>query len=169
MSLSHGPRPAAVGAPSGGRHLLDVAGLEWGQLRTLLNHAAEMRAILATPERRSDELRGRIVATLFYEASTRTRLSFEIAARALGAELISFDVGSSSVGKGESLVDTLRTLRALGADLVVLRHERSGAPWLAARTFDGSVINAGDGWHAHPTQSLLDLSVLSAQIGRAHV
>ena len=72
---------------------------------------------------------------------------------------------SSSVGKGESLVDTLRTLRALGADLVVLRHERSGAPWLAARTFDGSVINAGDGWHAHPTQALLDLSVLSAHLG----
>ena len=131
----------------------------------LLNHAAEMRAILATPERRSDELRGRIVATLFYEASTRTRLSFEIAARALGAEIISFDVGSSSVGKGESLVDTLRTLRALGADVVVVRHERSGAPWLAARTFDGSVINAGDGWHAHPTQALLDLSVLSAHLG----
>ena len=165
MALSEGSRASADGAPSGRRHLLDVAGFEWGQLRGLLDHATAMRAILATPERRSDELRGRIVATLFYEASTRTRLSFEIAARALGAELISFDVGSSSVGKGESLVDTLRTLRALGADLVVLRHERSGAPWLAARTFDGSVINAGDGWHAHPTQALLDLSVLSAHLG----
>ena len=157
MTPSERPHSPAEGAPSGRRHLLDVAGLEWGQLRGLLDHATGMRAILATPERRSDELRGRIVATLFYEASTRTRLSFEIAARALGAELISFDVGSSSVGKGESLVDTLRTLRALGADLVVLRHERSGAPWLAARTFDGSVINAGDGRHAHPTQGLLDM------------
>ena len=165
MTPSERPHSPAEGAPSGRRHLLDVAGLEWGQLRGLLDHATGMRAILATPERRSDELRGRIVATLFYEASTRTRLSFEIAARALGAEIISFDVGSSSVGKGESLVDTLRTLRALGADLVVLRHERSGAPWLAARTFDGSVINAGDGWHAHPTQALLDLSVLCTHLG----
>ena len=167
MTPNEAPRSRAAGAPSDHRHLLDVAGLEWGQLRRLLDVAAQMRAILATPERRSDELRGTIVATLFYEASTRTRLSFEIAARALGAELLSFDVGTSSVGKGESLVDTLRTLRALGADVVVLRHERSGAPWLAARAFDGSVINAGDGWHAHPTQALLDLSVLSARIGGA--
>lgn len=159
--------PRVAGAPSDHRHLLDVAGLEWGQLRRMLDVAAQMRAILATPERRSDELRGRIVATLFYEASTRTRLSFEIAARALGADVLSFDVGTSSVGKGESLVDTVRTLRALGIDAVVLRHDRSGAPWLAARAFEGSIINAGDGRHAHPTQALLDLFALTQRIGAA--
>lgn len=100
------------------------------------------------------------VATLFYEPSTRTRLSFELAARALGAVVVDLSVVSSSVAKGESLVDTLRTLEALGVTVLVMRHPRSGAPWLAARVFRGHVVNAGDGWHAHPTQALLDLYTL---------
>jgi aspartate carbamoyltransferase catalytic subunit len=112
-----------------------------------------------------DALTGVNVTTLFYESSTRTRISFESAAKALGANVNSVAVASSSIGKGESLVDTVKTLRALGSNVIVLRHERAGAPWLAARVFDGSLLNAGDGWHAHPTQALLDLSVLVRHIG----
>lgn len=149
------------------RHLLDVAGFDWAALRSILDAAAELQRAFATPGWRGEELAGRRVATLFYEASTRTRLSFEIAARSLGAEVLTLDIATSSVGKGESLVDTVRTLRALGVDAVVLRHDRSGAPWLAARAFEGSIINAGDGRHAHPTQALLDLFALTRRIGAA--
>ena len=163
-----------IAAPTAGergsplrRHLLDLDGFDWEALRSILAATERERTRLADPAAVCEELRGRRVATLFYEASTRTRLSFEIAARSLGAEVLSFSVATSSVVKGESLVDTVRTIRALGADILVLRHERSGAPWLAARTFDGSLINAGDGWHAHPTQALLDLAVLSRHLGDA--
>lgn len=165
MSLREHPKQSAPGAHPERRHLLDVAGFDWAALRTILDAAAQAQRAIATPGWRGDELSGRKVATLFYEASTRTRLSFEIAARAFGAEVVTLDVSTSSVGKGESLVDTVRTLRALGIDALVLRHERSGAPWLAARAFGGSLINAGDGWHAHPTQALLDLFVLTRRIG----
>lgn len=156
---------SAEAMPPERRHLLDVAGYDWSALRTILDAAATIQRAIATPGWRGDELAGRRIATLFYEASTRTRLSFEIAARALGADVVSLDVATSSIGKGESLVDTVRTLRALGVDVVVLRHERSGAPWIVARAFEGSVVNAGDGWHAHPTQALLDLFVLTQRIG----
>jgi aspartate carbamoyltransferase catalytic subunit len=147
------------------RHLLDVAGLSWSDLKLLLGTTEAARRILGSPTGRVDALKGVNVTTLFYEASTRTRISFENAAKALGANVNSVAVASSSVGKGESLVDTVKTLRALGSNVIVLRHERAGAPWLAARVFDGSILNAGDGWHAHPTQALLDLSVLLRNIG----
>ncbi|MFM8403662.1 MAG: aspartate carbamoyltransferase catalytic subunit [Candidatus Limnocylindrus sp.] len=147
------------------RHLLDVAGLSWSDLKLLLDITEAARRILRSPAGRVDALKGVGVTTLFYEASTRTRISFENAAKALGANVNSVTVASSSIGKGESLVDTVKTLRALGSNVIVLRHERAGAPWLAARVFDGSVLNAGDGWHAHPTQALLDLSVLLRNIG----
>ena len=94
---------------------------------------------------------------LFYEASTRTRVSFEVAAKNLSADVVNIAAASSSVSKGESLVDTVRTVEALGAHMLVMRHSVSGAPYLAAETFGGSVLNGGDGWHAHPTQALLDL------------
>ena len=147
------------------RHLLDVAGLNWAELSSYLTTADAARRILSSPTGRVDALKGVNVTTLFYESSTRTRISFENAAKALGANVNSVAVASSSVGKGESLVDTVKTLRALGINVIVLRHERAGAPWLAARVFDGSLLNAGDGWHAHPTQALLDLSVLVRHIG----
>ncbi len=115
---------------------------------------------------RGKSLEGIRVATLFYEPSTRTRLSFELAARALGALVVDLPVPSSSVTKGESLIDTVRTLEALGVGILVIRHPRSGAPWLAARVFGGHVINAGDGWHAHPTQALLDLYTLRERLLR---
>ena len=111
-------------------------------------------------------LRGTTVVTLFYEASTRTRSSFELAARSLGADVINIAASGSSIEKGESLVDTVRTLQAVGADMLVMRHRRSGAPYLVARHVNMSVVNAGDGWHAHPTQALLDVYTIASPPGR---
>ena len=116
-----------------------------------------MREVLARPIAKVPALRGRQVTILFYEASTRTRVSFEVAAKNLSADVVNIAAASSSVSKGESLVDTVRTVEALGAHMLVMRHSVSGAPYLAAETFGGSVLNGGDGWHAHPTQALLDL------------
>ena len=142
------------------RHLLDVADLDRDELYAILDEADSFAADLAAGRPLAPVLRGRRVVTLFYEASTRTRVSFEIAARALGAEVVSVSASASSVSKGESLIDTVRTLEALGAAVVVIRHARSGAPYLAARHVTGHVVNGGDGWHAHPTQALLDLLTL---------
>jgi aspartate carbamoyltransferase catalytic subunit len=104
------------------------------------------------------------VTNLFYEASTRTRVSFEVAARRLGAEVVNVSASGSSVEKGESLLDTMRTLEATGADVLVMRHGTSGAPYLVAAQFGGNVVNAGDGRHAHPTQALLDLYTMRAHL-----
>ena len=146
------------------RHLLDVAGLSRAELALVLDVAAEMGSYRGHADATAP-LRGRTVATIFAEPSTRTRVSFELAARALGGEPVSLDAASSSLSKGESLIDTVRTLEALGAAMLVVRHPRSGAPQLAAEHFGGSVVNAGDGWHAHPTQALLDLYTLRGQLG----
>jgi aspartate carbamoyltransferase catalytic subunit len=116
-----------------------------------------MREVLGRPIAKVPALRGRNVTILFYEASTRTRVSFEVAAKNLSADVTNIAAASSSVSKGESLVDTVRTIEALGAQMLVMRHSVSGAPYLAAEVFGGSVLNGGDGWHAHPTQALLDL------------
>ena len=110
-------------------------------------------------------LRGKTIAWLFYEDSTRTRLSFEAAAKRLSADTANFSVGSSSVNKGESLRDTARVIEALGADAIVVRHRSSGAPARVASWVDAAVVNAGDGWHAHPTQALLDCYTRRAKLG----
>ena len=124
-----------------------------------------MKEVLSREIRRVPTLRGTTVVTLFYEASTRTRSSFELAARSLGADVISIAASGSSTEKGESLVDTVRTLQAVGADMLVMRHRRSGAPYLVARHVNMSVINAGDGWHAHPSQALLDVYTIYRHLG----
>jgi aspartate carbamoyltransferase catalytic subunit len=111
-------------------------------------------------------LRGKTVVTLFYEASTRTRASFELAAKNLSADTVSLDASKSSVTKGESLIDSLRTIQALGADFIVMRHSQSGAPYLATQHVNCSIINAGDGWHAHPSQALLDLYTIRRHLGK---
>ena len=147
-------------APAAGwqhRHLLDVADLSAAELDLVMRTTDAMREVLARPIAKVPVLRGRQVTVLFYEASTRTRVSFEVAAKNLSADVVNIAAATSSVSKGESLVDTVRTVEALGAHLLVIRHPVSGAPYLAAETFGGSVLNAGDGWHAHPTQALLDL------------
>jgi aspartate carbamoyltransferase catalytic subunit len=142
------------------RHLLDVDELSSRQIDALMARAADFRAVVDAGGTPPAALAGRRVALLFAEPSTRTRLSFEIAARNLGAQTFVIDPGGSSLVKGESLADTARTLTALGVDLLVMRHHRAGAPWVAARYFGGTVVNAGDGWHAHPSQALLDLFTL---------
>ncbi len=110
-------------------------------------------------------LRGYTVAWLFYEDSTRTRLSFETAAKRLSADTMNFSVSSSSVNKGESLRDTVETIAAMGVDAIVVRHKSAGVPWQIAKWIDASVINAGDGWHEHPTQALLDCYTIRHHLG----
>jgi len=146
------------------RHLLDVDGLTAGDLDLVMRTTDAMREVLARPIAKVPALRGRQVTILFYEASTRTRVSFEVAAKNLSADVVNIAAATSSVSKGESLVDTVRTVEALGAQMLVIRHSVSGAPYLAAEVFGGSVLNGGDGWHAHPTQALLDLYTMRERI-----
>ena len=146
------------------RHLLDVDLLTRAEIERVLDLADRMRTARETRELRS-LLDRETVALAFYEPSTRTRVSFELAAKALGATVVDLAVERSSAGKGESLVDTLRTLRRVGATIVVLRHASSGAPYLAARETDLSIVNGGDGAHAHPTQALLDALTLREALG----
>ncbi|MFP5343842.1 MAG: aspartate carbamoyltransferase catalytic subunit [Candidatus Limnocylindria bacterium] len=146
------------------RHLLDVDALTAADLDLVMRTADAMREVLARPIAKVPVLRGRNVTILFYEASTRTRVSFEMAAKNLSADVTNIAASTSSVAKGESLVDTVRTIEALGAGMLVMRHSVSGAPYLAAETFRGSVLNAGDGWHAHPTQALLDLYTMCGRL-----
>ncbi len=147
------------------RHVLDLDDFTAAEIELILNTGISMREVLDRPIRRAPALRGRTVVNMFYEASTRTRVSFELAAKTLSADVVNVSASGSSVEKGESIVDTIRTLEALGADTIVIRHGRSGAPYLAARSTSATVINAGDGWHAHPTQALLDLFTLRARFG----
>jgi aspartate carbamoyltransferase catalytic subunit len=147
------------------RHLLDVDTLSGAELELVMRTTDAMREVLARPIAKVPALRGRQVTILFYEASTRTRVSFEVAARNLSADVVNIAAASSSVSKGESLIDTVRTVQALGAQMLVVRHAVSGAPYLAAEVFDGSVLNGGDGWHAHPTQALLDLYTMRERLG----
>jgi aspartate carbamoyltransferase catalytic subunit len=159
-------RPAEAGAwPH--RHLLDVDALSWPDIELVLRTTDAMREVLARPIAKVPVLRGTNVTILFYEASTRTRVSFEVAARNLSADVVNIAVSASSVTKGESLIDTVKTVEALGARILVIRHAASGAPYLAARHFGGHVLNGGDGWHAHPTQALLDLYTMRATLAGA--
>jgi aspartate carbamoyltransferase catalytic subunit len=146
--------------------VLDLDDFEVDEIGVVLDQAAAMREVLARPIPRVPTLRGKTVINLFYENSTRTRVSFELAGKALGADVLNVTADGSSVKKGESLVDTVRTLQAIGADYLVVRHGQAGAPYLIARHAKGRVINAGDGWHAHPTQALLDLYTVRERFGR---
>ena len=161
-----GASPAAGAAPVhwAHRHLLDVDGLSRPEIELVMRTTDEMRDVLARPIPKVPALRGLGVTILFYEASTRTRVSFEVAAKNLSADVVNIAAASSSVSKGESLVDTVRTIEALGADMLVMRHSVSGAPYLAAEVFGGSVLNGGDGWHAHPSLALLDLYTLRSRL-----
>ena len=147
------------------RHLLDVDDLSVGDLDLLLDLAAQARTGIDDGRAAPASLAGAAVALLFAEASTRTRLSFELAARRLGAQTFVLDPASSSLTKGESFVDTVRNLDAIGFGMLIVRHHRSGAAAVAARHFGGHVVNAGDGWHAHPTQALLDALTLRDELG----
>jgi aspartate carbamoyltransferase catalytic subunit len=158
VTVAVGPRTWAH------RHLLDVEGLSRQEIERVLELAVEMREARAARTHRS-LLEAETVALAFYEASTRTRVSFELAAKGLGATTVDLAIAGSSVAKGESLVDTLRTLERTGVTMLVLRHGSAGAPHLAARATGMRILNAGDGAHAHPTQALLDALTLREALG----
>ena len=145
------------------KDLLDVDELSRRELEIILEAASEMKELLARSEI-PPLLSGTLVVNLFFEPSTRTMISFDRAARMLGAQIVNATAGALSVRKGESLLDTIKTLEGLGAGIIVMRHSSSGAPYLAARHTSSSVINAGDGTHAHPTQALLDLFTLKEHL-----
>lgn len=148
------------------RHCLDLDDYSVDEIKGLLSTADAMHEILARPVRKAPALNGRMVVNCFYEASTRTRVSFEVAAKNLSADVVNVTAGGSSVEKGESLIDTAKTLVALGADIIVIRHPMAGAAHVVARSTNAAVINAGDGRHAHPTQALLDLYTMQKRAGR---
>jgi len=147
------------------KHLLGIADLTAGDIEHLLRLTDHFVEVTRRRMPKVPALQGRTVSWLFYEDSTRTRLSFEQAAKRLSADTLSFTVSSSSVRKGESLRDTALTIEAMGVDAIVVRHRSSGAPAQVARWVSASVVNAGDGWHEHPTQALLDCYTMREQLG----
>ena len=147
------------------RHVLATDDWSRDEIEQVLETTGAMVEVLGRPIRRTPALRGRTVILFFAEASTRTRVSFELAAKALSADVTNITASGSSVEKGETLLDTVRTLTALGGDVIVMRHAASGAPYFVADRTDAAVINAGDGWHAHPTQGLLDAFTLRGALG----
>jgi len=136
--------------------LLGIEELERPEIEAILSRAKDFQPLQSQSLKKLDTLRGKMIVNLFYEASTRTRTSFEIAAKRMGADAVSITAASSSVSKGESLVDTLNTLAAMRPDAIVMRHSASGAPHFLSRHLPTPIINAGDGTHEHPTQALLD-------------
>jgi aspartate carbamoyltransferase catalytic subunit len=160
------PSPEPPAAPVWRRrHLLDLDDFSAAELELVLETTDAMKEVLAREVPRVPTLRGSTIVTLFYENSTRTRASFELAGKVLGADVINVAAEASSVQKGESLIDTVLTIQAIGADVLVLRHRASGAPYLAAREANFHVVNGGDGWHAHPTQALLDAYTIRSRLG----
>jgi aspartate carbamoyltransferase catalytic subunit len=148
------------------KHLRSVDELGPDGLLAMLELTDHMAEINRRPIPKVPALRGKTVVSLFFEDSTRTRLSFETAAKRLSADTMTFSVSTSSVNKGESLRDTIETVAAMGVDAFVVRHKSSGVPWQISRWTEASVINAGDGWHEHPTQALLDCYTIRTALGR---
>jgi aspartate carbamoyltransferase catalytic subunit len=148
------------------RHLLGIEPLEPSDIQALLDTADGLKEILDRPIKKVPTLRGKTIVNLFYEASTRTRSSFEIAERVLSADSLSITAATSSVTKGETLLDTAKNLEAMNPDMVIMRHASSGAPHFLARHCRFSVVNAGDGAHEHPTQALLDALTMRQRKGR---
>ncbi len=148
------------------KHFRSIEDLDAAALIRLMDLSEHMAEINARPIPKVPALRGKTVVSLFFEDSTRTRLSFETAAKRLSAETMTFNASSSSVNKGESLRDTVETLAAMGVDAFVVRHKSSGVPWQVSKWTEASVVNAGDGWHQHPTQALLDCFTIRRSLGR---
>src|SRR3954463_683155 len=147
------------------RNLLSIADLGVDGIEEVMRLTDSFVEVSARAIPKVPTLRGRTVVSLFYEDSTRTRLSFETAAKRLSADTMNFSVSTSSVKKGESLRDTVLTIEAMGVDGIVVRHSSAGAPWRIAEWVGASVINAGDGWHEHPTQALLDSYTIRQHLG----
>ncbi len=147
------------------KHLLGIRELSVQDIDQILVTARRFKDVINTQRKRVFSLQDTTVANVFYENSTRTRISFDLAERRLGAEVINFSAESSSVKKGETLVDTVSNILAMKADIIVMRHSASGAPWFLARHVDASIINAGDGTNEHPTQALLDAFSIKEKLG----
>ncbi len=152
--------------PNPRSHLLQIEGMQPPQIESMLDLAESYVLLNRSGKTQRDLLRGRTMISLFFEDSTRTRTSFELAGKRLGADVINMSVSNSSVNKGETLLDTAATLNAMHCDLLVVRHGESGAPNLLAQKVDAAVINAGDGTHEHPTQALLDALTIRRRKGR---
>src|SRR5476649_962203 len=148
------------------RHLLGIEGLSHAEISGLLDLGEEFVELNRQIEKKRTSLRGRTQINLFFESSTRTQSSFELAGKRLGADVMNMSVGQSEIRKGETLMDTAVTLNAMHPDILVVRHHASGAVELLARKVDGSVVNAGDGAHEHPTQALLDALTIRRNKGR---
>jgi aspartate carbamoyltransferase catalytic subunit len=147
------------------KDLLDIETLSAEEIALVLDTATSFKEIGTRAIKKVPTLRGRTVVNLFYEPSTRTRVSFEIAAKRLSADAINVSVSGSSVSKGETLLDTVRNLQAMAPDVIVMRHHASGAPYFVARRLEAAVVNAGDGMHEHPTQALLDAFTIRERKG----
>jgi aspartate carbamoyltransferase catalytic subunit len=152
--------------PLNSKHLLGLEGMSRGDLQLILDTAVSFREVLDRPIKKVPPLQGKTIANLFFENSTRTRLSFELAERRLSADVLGFQATGSSVSKGETLKDTARNIEAMKVDMVVMRHAAAGAPHYLSKIIDANVINAGDGGHEHPTQGLLDMFTIREKLGR---
>ena len=148
------------------KDLLGLQELSREELELILSTADSFKEVIGRPIKKVPALRGKTVVNLFYEPSTRTRVSFEIAAKRLSADVINISTESSSVRKGETLIDTGKNIESLKVDLIVMRHSYSGSAVMLARNVKASVVNAGDGWHEHPTQALLDIFTLKEKLGK---
>lgn len=148
------------------RHLLGLEGVSKADITSILDTAISFREILDRPIKKVPSLRGITVLNLFYEPSTRTRISFELAEKRLSADTVSFFASTSSVSKGETLKDTVRNIEAMKIDMVVVRHSSAGAPYFLTQFLDSNIINAGDGAHEHPTQGLLDMFTIRQKYGK---
>lgn len=147
------------------KHLLGLADLTAGEIGGILEEAFRMKREVLEKEKKDDCLRGKSIITLFFENSTRTRLSFELASKYLGATAANIAASGSSVAKGETLIDTAKTIDRMAADVIIVRHSSSGAPALISRYTKASIVNAGDGMHEHPTQALLDMMTMKEKKG----
>jgi aspartate carbamoyltransferase catalytic subunit len=152
--------------PLRSRHLLGLDGMPREDMDLILDTAVTFREVLERPIKKVPPLQGKTIANMFFESSTRTRLSFELAERRLSADVLGFQSGGSSMSKGESLKDTARNIEAMKIDMVVMRHEAAGVPHYLSQVINANVINAGDGSHEHPTQALLDMYTLREKFGK---
>ena len=148
------------------KDILDMESLSVEEIQAILDTAETLKEISTRPIKKVPTLRGKTIVHFFYEPSTRTRTSFEIAAKRLSADTVSISASTSSIAKGETLIDTAKNLEAMNPDAIVVRHRAAGAPLMLARLVRASVINAGDGMHAHPTQALLDMMTVQEKKGR---
>lgn len=152
--------------PLASRHLLGLEGMPKEDIALILDTAVSFREVLERPIKKVPTLQGKTIVNLFFESSTRTRISFELAERRLSADVVNFSADASSVRKGETLKDTARNLEVMKIDIVVIRHAAAGAPHFLSRVLNATVLNAGDGAHEHPTQALLDLYTLRERFGK---